>query len=371
MNYYFIYSAGGGAGDWNGIKRVWNDSMSPILKERVLLKFGDVFFNHASSASPIKKGMWKKITDVRKWLYDNVNDEYVLKNTNILLDSGTSKLINHISTQNNELNPEEIIYKFRSIIEKNNVLEKLVEIIIKSNINEAVTIDAPNPFKIRTKSENTVTNIFRESHDYIHVELNAEYCNKMYEMLGGQEKMLTTFNGLWDKASLKLFLKALKYKPNKVAIGGLTRANDEDIQNKLSEISQSINLKELDRVHFLGCGGVAKTISIKKSGFLSEKYSVDNSTPYNRAIDGNTTGASQSGYFDYTSKELYRINPDTKTEILELHSKVINKHFSNADMENIIDGIIKHQSGNSGHDTYNNRARLIIHNHDVFRQNAL
>ena len=27
MKFYFIYSAGGGAGDWNGVKRVWAESM--------------------------------------------------------------------------------------------------------------------------------------------------------------------------------------------------------------------------------------------------------------------------------------------------------------------------------------------------------
>ena len=34
MKYFFIYSAGGGAGDWNGVKRVWNDSMPLSLKSK-------------------------------------------------------------------------------------------------------------------------------------------------------------------------------------------------------------------------------------------------------------------------------------------------------------------------------------------------
>ena len=42
MKFYFIYSAGGGAGDWNGVKRVWAESMPHHLKSRILLKFGDV-----------------------------------------------------------------------------------------------------------------------------------------------------------------------------------------------------------------------------------------------------------------------------------------------------------------------------------------
>lgn len=37
MKFYFIYSAGGGAGDWNGVKRVWAESMPHHLKSRILL----------------------------------------------------------------------------------------------------------------------------------------------------------------------------------------------------------------------------------------------------------------------------------------------------------------------------------------------
>ena len=54
MRYFFIYSAGGGAGDWNGLKRIWVSDMPIVLKENILLKFGDVFFNHASLNNLIK-----------------------------------------------------------------------------------------------------------------------------------------------------------------------------------------------------------------------------------------------------------------------------------------------------------------------------
>lgn len=371
MNYYFIYSAGGGAGDWNGIDRIWKDSMPIVLKERILLKFGDVFFNHASISSPLKSSMLKKVTSVRQWLYENVHDDYVLSQSKILLDSGTSKLINTIYTQDNALSPEEILYRFRGVIEKNGILEKYAEIIVNSNVEEAVTIDAPNPFKIRTQSDNTKTNIFNDGHALMHVELNSEYCNKLFDLLGGQKQMLTTFNGLWDNESIKTFLKGLKYKPNKVAIGGLTRATKDIITKQLQVINKEIDLSKLERVHFLGCGGIDKCTLIKTLGYSNSKFSVDNSTPYNRAIDGNVSGDKQSGYFDYQSKKLVRINPKNKNAILSLHAKVKDKVFSDDQMEEILEGILKHQSKNSGQDTYNNRAKLVIHNHDVFRQNAL
>ena len=46
MKYYFIYSAGGGAGDWNGVKRVWNNYMPTCLKSNILLA------THSASFSP-------------------------------------------------------------------------------------------------------------------------------------------------------------------------------------------------------------------------------------------------------------------------------------------------------------------------------
>lgn len=371
MNYYFIYSAGGGAGDWNGIDRIWNDSMPLVLKERILLKFGDVFFNHASIRSPIKSSMLNKVTSLRQWLYENVKDDYVLSQSKILLDSGTSKLINSIYTQNNALSPEEILYRFKGVIEKNGIIEKYAEIIVSSNIEDAVTIDAPNPFKIRTQSDNTKINIFNDGHALMHVELNSEYCNKLFDLLGGQKQMLTTFNGLWDNQSIETFLNGLKYKPTKVAIGGLTRASKSTITKQLQVINKEINLSKLDKVHFLGCGGIDKSTLIKSLGYSNSKFSVDNSTPYNRVIDGSISGTTQSGYFDYQSKKLIRINSMNINLILSLHSKVKNKVFSDNQMEDILKGILKHQSRNSGRDTYNSRAKLIIHNHDVFRQNAL
>ncbi len=371
MNYYFIYSSGGGAGDWNGLDRIWRNSMPLVLKNRVLLKFGDVFFNHASISSPLKPSMLKKVTNIRQWLHENVKDDFVLSESKILLDSGTSKLINTIYTQDNSLVPEEILYRFRGVIENNGILEKYAEIIVNSNIEEAVTIDAPNPFKIRTQSANTKTSIFDNGDALMHVEFNSEYCNRLFDLLGGQKQMLTTINGLWDVNSIRLFLKGLKYIPCKLAIGGLTRATRTVISEQLRVINNEINLHELERIHFLGCGGIDKALLIKSLGYSNEKFSVDNSTPYNRAIDGGVSGEKQSGYFDYHSKKLIRINPTNKSLILNLHSKAETKVFSDEQMNEIIDGVLKHQSMNSSHETYNNRAKLVIHNHDVFRQNAL
>ena len=45
-------------------------------------------------------------------------------------------------------------------------------------------------------------------------------------------------------------------------------------------------------------------------------------------------------------------------------------HFSVNEMIDIVDSILSHQSGQSSHETYDNRAKLIIHNFDVYRYNA-
>ena len=90
-----------GAGDWNGIKRIWKNDMPEILKSKILLKFGDIYFNHKSSKFALRPERWKNIGNIREWLYKNVSDEYVLNNTEILLDSGTAKLVSFIDDKYN------------------------------------------------------------------------------------------------------------------------------------------------------------------------------------------------------------------------------------------------------------------------------
>lgn len=370
MKYLYIYSGGGGAGDWRGVDRMWLTQMPPILKEKVLLKFGDVFFNHASSSTLIKPTLWSRISNIRTWLIEAVNDSSINTKTEILLDSGTSKIVNFISTNHNSFKPDEIIKKFQIIVAENNILEKYAEIIINSRVEEAVTFDVPNPFKIRTQSDITSTAFFNDTHNNILVKLSAEYANALYSLLKkDQSHILTMINGLWSKEQINSYLSFLNYKPDKIAIGGLTRAGTAipTIVEKLNNIFPFQNLK---RIHFLGCGGIKNSKNIKLV-YNGENISVDNSTPMNRAIDGNTEGSSQSGYFDYISHRLYRINPETIDTILQLHSKYPTPIYSVAKMEEILKLILLHQSGHSNPKTYDARALLSFHNHDVFRVNAI
>ena len=370
MEYFFIYSAGGGAGDWNGLKRVWANRMSPMLKHRILLKFGDVYYNHASINNLIKPKLWNNITNMRTWISESVNDNSVNTDSIILLDSGTSKIINYISTQHEEYNVEQVVQKFKDLISENNIMQKYVDIIIASNIQEAVTFDAPNPFKIRTQSQNTRTIIFSEHDNHLLIQTSAELSNHMFHLLeDNQERILTTINGLWSNEEIDLFLSLLDYEPNKLAIGGLTRAYAEmtSIMNRLNE---KLIFSNYERIHFLGCGGLKIASRIKESIGNNEVYSVDNSTSWNRAIDGNTAGTSQSGYFDYTTKKMTRIKPTTRAEIIRLHQNAINPFFSVEEMTKIIDSILQHQAHNSSEETYESRALLAIHNHNVFRINA-
>ena len=123
-------------------------------------------------------------------------------------------------------------------------------------------------------------------------------------------------------------------------------------------------------MHFLGCGGLSKTKDFKQT-FDGDEYSVDVSTPINRAIDGATSGKSFSGIYSYNDFEFYRINEHTKNEIINDYEKWKgDKIFSLEEFKSIMNSILEHQSGKSNEETYNNRARLIILNSDVFRYNA-
>jgi len=369
MKYYFIYSAGGGAGDWNGVKRIWRDKMPTILKERVLLKFGDLFFNHASLSTLIKPTLWNNVTDMRSWLSNAVNDPFVMSGTRILLDSGTSKIVNFIA-HNNSSSPNKIIEEFHNIVNKLKILEKYAKVIESSNIDEAVTFDVPNPFKIRTQSKITATAFFNDSHHNILIKRSAEYSNKLYLLLGNnQTRLLTIVNGLWSVFQINTFLRMLNYRPKKIAVAGLTRTGKlmTDIIKKLNNI---IPFNNLDMIHFLGCGGLDNSKYIKNI-YNGDNISVDNSTPMNRAIDGNTMGTSQSGYFDYVQHKLHRIKPVTINEIISLHNQYPTPIYTTTELKIILDKILLHQSGHSSVRTYDARAQLSLHNHDVFRVNAL
>jgi len=370
MDYFFIYSAGGGGGEWNGLKRVWKEKMPETLKSNILLKFGDVFFNHASLTKLIKPQLWNDVHDLRKWLFDAVQDEFVNEKTVLLLDSGTAKVVNQIKTNQPDISPHELAETFQHLFAENHVLDKYVEIIQNSKINYAVTFDIPNPFKIRTQSTDTRTNVFDATHSSLMIEISADYANDLYKKLGkNQKQILTIINGLWSREEIKLFLKKLKYKPNKLAIGGLTR--ESRVGEVLQNLKTFIDFSSYEKLHFLGCGGLKNVSAIKEVGLNFPNFSVDNSTAWNRAIDGNTSGTAQSGYFDYTSKKLIRITPETKENILKLHSQFANSLFSVSEMREILDKAIQHQSKNSDHSTYNARALLALHNTDVFRVNAL
>lgn len=377
MKFYFIYSAGGGAGDWNGVKRVWNTSMPERLKAHILLKFGDIFLEHASGRNFIRPKRWTEITNLRQWLYENTADTSVLSSQrDILLDSGTAKAVNHIIHNSPFLSCPDLIDQFRRHFEDCGVFEKYADIIYASNITSAVTFDIPNPFKIRSQNGNARLNILdRESNAQL-VSLVAKYANTLYSLLAqnhgnayAEQTLFTVVNGQWTREELDIFFSALSYEPKKIAVGGMSALPQVLFSSGVKTLTQ-FGLSAFPRVHFLGCGGFQKTALLKANGFHSEQYSVDCSTFINRSIDGSISGAAQSGYFCYDTYDLIRISPQTKHIILARHSAAADPIYTMDEMEDILSSILLHQSGSSSLETYNARAKLIFHNADVFRHNA-
>ncbi|MDU6483039.1 MAG: hypothetical protein E6538_13670 [Paeniclostridium sordellii] len=183
MNYYFIYSAGGGAGDWNGVKRVWKSSMPEEIKSSILLKFGDIYFNHVSSKSIIRPMRWNSISNLRNWLFDATGDNFVLSKSNILLDSGSAKIVGWLAHHNKNISCNEVISLFDNVIKDGDILNKYVDIIIDSNITNAITFDIPNPFKIRSQNGNTRLNILDDDNNPALIKASAKYANKIYDLL--------------------------------------------------------------------------------------------------------------------------------------------------------------------------------------------
>lgn len=376
MNYYFIYSAGGGGGDWNGLKRIWNDSMPENIKSSILLKFGDIFLNHVSSANITRPNRWNNITNLRDWLFEATNDSYVLNNSNILLDSGSAKIVGWIAHHNPNISCKEAIDIFDDVINKNDILEKYIDIIIDSKITYAITFDIPNPFKIRSQNGNTRLNILDDSNNLDLIKASALYANKIYSTLKTKAPslnidniLMTTVNGNWTLDEFKLFFELLDYEPINLAIGGLSSTSSSDLYKVIPKLKE-LNLHKYEKVHFLGCGGLKKISILKESGFSDDDFSVDVSTPINRSIDGNKQNTSFSAYYDYSSLSMYRIKDDTHADILNLHINTNDTLFSDEEMKEILADIILHQHGESSDKTYDSRAKLIIHNNDVYKQYA-
>ena len=369
MRYYFIYSAGGGAGDWNGVKRVWNNCMPISIKSNILLKFGDVFLNHAQPTTPCRPRRWDNIKDLRQWLFEATQDNYVINGANILLDSGSAKLVNFIAHNNPNISNKDLINQFDDIMNKYQIIEKYIDIIQNSNINGAVTFDVPNPFKIRSQNGNARLNILTPNDRQRLIELSANYSNRIYHALNdNNERLYTIINGEWSVEEINTFLHILEYTPKNIAIGGLSAVDDATFRQNINTLVQT-NLS-YEHIHFLGCGGLKKVSILRETTFNNEHTSVDCSTPINRSIDGNIKGTAQSCYYSYQAQELIRIKPETRERILYLHSTAQKPLFDLAQMTDIIDTVLKHQNNQSSEETYNGRAKLLIHNSDVYKRFA-
>ena len=374
MNFCFVYSSGGGAGDWNAIDRIWNDSMPNYFRDHLLLKFGDIYFNHRSSNNLIKPTYWANTNNARDWIIGKTNDHTLLNTSNLIMDVGTSKIVSYITNHNQDYSGAEIIQEFDRLMTEHQILDKYCDVIINSNITNAVTFDIPNLFKVRTQNGNVARNLFHEEgcRDLL-IDACVRYANYTYHNTGrNSDSLLTIICAHWSDKDILNYLDKLDYTPTKLSDGGLTDYARGEFSQMLNRLNDLLDFQSYNKVHFLGSGGLAKASMIIKELGNHNTFSVDNTTAYNRAIDGNTRGTSMSGYYDYVSKSLIRVNPENRQRILDIHGSVPDNRalFSVAEMTKIIDSILEHQSQNSSHDTYDNRAKLVIHNFDVYKYNT-
>lgn len=375
MKMYFVYSSGGGAGDWNGINRIFQQSMPAYFKDNILLKFGDIFFNHRSEPSVIKPVMWRRVSDAKTWLIGKTNDNSIRNYEGMILDVGTTKIVSYITFNEGDIPGMQLIARFERILQDENILDKYCDFILASDIKYAVTFDIPNLFKVRSRGADVSRNLFSEGNCKSElIDACANFANHTYHRLGdSDERLLTIVNLAWEQRDIETYFSKLDYRPTKLAVGGAAFYRRSEMGDALQRMNSVIDFSSFERVHFLGCGGLEPAGIIKDTLGNLCSFSVDNTTPYNRAIDGSTSGAKQSGYYDYFSGRLIRISPATKTNILNLHQRACDAHiayFSHAEMETIINGILQHQNQHSCSDTYNCRAKLVIHNFDVFRYHA-
>lgn len=126
MDFYFVYSSGGGAGDWNAIDRVFKDSMPEYFKDHILLKFGDIFFNHRSLKSLIKPRNWQSVDNAKSWLINNTQDESIMSKQNMIMDVGTTKIVSYLTSSDANISALQLIARFKRIMDDEEILKNIV-----------------------------------------------------------------------------------------------------------------------------------------------------------------------------------------------------------------------------------------------------
>ena len=92
---------------------------------------------------------------------------------------------------------------------------------------------------------------------------------------------------------------------------------------------------------------------------------MDCSTAINRSFSDNI-----SNYYIYGTNKKIVVSKESKKQILEFHKKEKNPYYTIEEMNNILDLVIKHQEGIHSSETFDARAKLMLHNSDVFRKNV-
>ena len=225
MDFYFVYSSGGGAGDWNGVNRMFSRYMPAYLKDHTLIKFGDIFFNHRSQNSIIKPKLWKSVENAREWVCGKTHDKSMLTTQNMIMDVGTTKIVSYLSANNQSNNITNLVNGFNSILYKEKVLEKYCEMILKSKICYAVTFDIPNLFKVRSQIGNVSRAVYTKT-DKSLIDASAKYANEIHKGVKDANKLLTTISGSWSDSEIDYFMSKLNYTPIKLGIGGLSDLKD-------------------------------------------------------------------------------------------------------------------------------------------------
>lgn len=380
MKLYKIYSAGGGAGDWGGVNRTFR-YLPSRAKENILLKYGDVFLNHASTIRNgiTREGRVNEILNLREWFYEKTGDDSAYS-INILLDTGAAKITSWIQAEHSEVTPDILLVEFDRILQEINLIEHYAKVIVASNVNKAISIDIPNPFKMRAGGVNRRLNVANHlDYEMTYVTLCAKYSNELFKSLViesnqdfAEEVLMATIDGSWSEESLKVYFDSLDFTPKNIAIGGLIGFRGESFKSAISNIINLLgDTTKYDQIHFLGCGGAKNTRYILQQVDNKDNISADVSTPINRAIDGNKSGTSVSKYYKYQEfNKMIEIREENVEYILEDNKLTSNPLFEQDELEDILSNILDHQSGTSSLDSYEARAKLIFHNYDAYQYYA-
>ncbi len=343
--------------------------LSFFKKNKYRFKFDPVF--NSNILEELDQGCDNLINKIIEE-YTNNSKYKLLKNLEILIDSGSGAIANHLILEQKFLK-EDLINFFKNLIhdhhnflEKNNVFSAIAfDYSLKNTYKKnASKIDKEKYYKIM----NDLISNNKQQIELIKLSLNRNYSTKLYAPIHGSDKD--------DYLKSYLTIRKIEESTNKkfygFALGGLGHyPRKKNGYSLIAKIIKSIKDEgENRKIHVLGSAAIMHIPTLIAGGASS----FDCHSPWRRAMDGGESGSPYKILVPLLKNDL-QFNLDSKKPLQYIDINTLNKSKWNCDCricsEFSIDDIIKMLNNRSLDIEEYYRGLILIYLHAVFQHSYL